>query len=64
MVTDAVHAKGGKISCQLWHIGRVAHPSFAQHPLNQALSDVWEAPGVSASDVPFARIPHTTCVVV
>ncbi len=27
-VTDAVHAKGGLIQCQLWHVGRVAHPSF------------------------------------
>jgi 2,4-dienoyl-CoA reductase-like NADH-dependent reductase (Old Yellow Enzyme family) len=25
-VTDAVHAKGGVIYCQLWHVGRVAHP--------------------------------------
>lgn len=25
-VTDAVHAAGGLIFCQLWHIGRVAHP--------------------------------------
>ncbi|HCE5827426.1 TPA: alkene reductase [Pseudomonas aeruginosa] len=24
-VTDAVHAKGGKIFVQLWHVGRVAH---------------------------------------
>ncbi|GLX79230.1 alkene reductase [Thalassotalea insulae] len=27
-VTDAVHAKGGKIFLQLWHTGRVAHPHF------------------------------------
>ncbi|QSX29049.1 alkene reductase [Shewanella cyperi] len=27
-VTDAVHAKGGKIFMQLWHTGRVAHPFF------------------------------------
>lgn len=27
-VTDAVHAKGGKIFAQLWHTGRVAHPFF------------------------------------
>jgi N-ethylmaleimide reductase len=24
-VTDAVHAKGGRIVCQLWHVGRVSH---------------------------------------
>lgn len=24
-VTSAVHAKGGKIVCQLWHVGRVSH---------------------------------------
>jgi N-ethylmaleimide reductase len=27
-VTDAVHAKGGKIFCQLWHVGRMSHPDF------------------------------------
>jgi 2,4-dienoyl-CoA reductase-like NADH-dependent reductase (Old Yellow Enzyme family)/predicted dehydrogenase len=26
IVTDAVHAKGGLIFCQLWHLGRVCHP--------------------------------------
>ena len=25
-ITDAVHAEGGKIFCQLWHLGRVSHP--------------------------------------
>lgn len=27
-VTDAVHAGGGRIVAQLWHMGRVVHPSF------------------------------------
>lgn len=27
-VTDAVHAKGGKIFAQLWHVGRVSHLSL------------------------------------
>lgn len=27
-VTDAVHAKGGKIVLQLWHVGRISHPSL------------------------------------
>ena len=27
-VTDAVHAAGGKIFLQLWHVGRISHPSI------------------------------------
>lgn len=27
-VTDAVHASGGRIVAQLWHMGRMVHPSF------------------------------------
>ena len=26
LVTDAVHARGGRIFLQLWHVGRVSHP--------------------------------------
>jgi N-ethylmaleimide reductase len=32
-VTDAVHAKGGFFSMQLWHQGRVAHHSYSAHPM-------------------------------
>lgn len=28
MVTDAVHAAGGRIYLQLWHVGRISHSSF------------------------------------
>lgn len=28
LVTDAVHAAGGRIVAQLWHVGRVSHPDF------------------------------------
>lgn len=27
-VTDAVHAAGGRIFSQLWHVGRISHPDF------------------------------------
>ena len=33
-VTDAVHAKGGRIFAQLWHVGRMSHVSVL--PENQA----------------------------
>src|SRR5690606_24711213 len=26
LVTDAVHAAGGRIAAQLWHVGRISHP--------------------------------------
>jgi N-ethylmaleimide reductase len=28
VVADAVHAKGGKIIAQLWHVGAISHPYF------------------------------------
>ena len=28
VVTDAVHAAGGRIMLQLWHVGRISHPSL------------------------------------
>ncbi|ETN36229.1 uncharacterized protein HMPREF1541_08506 [Cyphellophora europaea CBS 101466] len=41
-VTDAVHAKGGFIYCQLWHVGRATVPDFLDgHP------------AVSSSDIPI-----------
>ena len=27
-VTDAVHAAGGRIFLQLWHVGRISHPAY------------------------------------
>lgn len=30
-VTRSVHAAGGKIVCQLWHVGRVSHTSLQPH---------------------------------
>lgn len=43
-ITDAVHAAGGLIIAQLWHMGRVVHPSFLDgaQPVS---SSVTTAPG-------------------
>lgn len=48
-VTDAVHSKGGFMMCQLWHVGRISHPHYSDHPLIQKGPCL---PSVSASDIP------------
>ena len=49
LVTDAVHAKGGRIFAQIWHVGRMSHSS---------LQPDGGAP-VSASAVPVAESPYS-----
>jgi len=39
-VTDAVHAAGGVIFAQLWHVGRVSHPDFHDGQLPVAPSAI------------------------
>ena len=39
-VVDAVHAKGGKIILQLWHVGRISHPSLLDGALPVAPSAI------------------------
>jgi N-ethylmaleimide reductase len=40
LVSDAVHAKGGRIFLQLWHVGRMSHPDFHNGELPVAPSAV------------------------
>ncbi len=47
-ITDAVHDAGGLIVVQLWHMGRVVHPSYNGG-----------APGVSASATTAPGLAHT-----
>ncbi len=64
-VTDAVHAAGGRIFLQLWHVGRMSHPDFHGGALPVAPSaipfegQVWKvdpATGVGAMvDCPVPR---------
>ena len=58
-VTDAVHARGGRIFAQLWHTGRAAHPSFLA-PEHQ---DVVSASPVAIEGevwTPAGRVPYAT----
>ncbi len=40
-VTKAVHDQGGKIFCQLWHCGRVAHSSYTHEQPVSASATSW-----------------------
>jgi len=40
LVTDAVHAKGGKIFAQIWHVGRMSHPDLHNGELPLAPSAI------------------------
>ena len=47
LVTDAVHAAGGKIVLQLWHVGRISSPLFLDGGLPVAPSAIKPAGHVS-----------------
>jgi 2,4-dienoyl-CoA reductase-like NADH-dependent reductase (Old Yellow Enzyme family) len=47
LITDAVHAEGGKIIMQLWHVGRVSHPMFLNGELPVSASAIAPAGHVS-----------------
>lgn len=57
-VTEAVHARGGRIFAQLWHVGRSSHPLFPRS----------DGPPVSSSAIPISGevptpkgpMPHPT----
>lgn len=55
-MTDAVHAKGGFIYCQLWHVGRATVPSFLEGNNTVSSSDIPMAgnglDGTAFSDAP------------
>lgn len=57
-VTEAVHAEGGRIYLQLWHVGRISHPSLqpagtlplapsAIAPAGQAMTEIGLQPFVT-----------------
>ena len=69
IVTDAVHAAGGRIVCQLWHVGRISHPSLqpggglpvAPSPVKpdvQAFTETGFAPMVAPRALETSEMPR------
>ncbi|KAJ3502011.1 hypothetical protein NLJ89_g9079 [Agrocybe chaxingu] len=56
-ITDAVHAAGGRMYAQLWHVGRVAHPDAPEQKL--AGTPVYAPSAISARGGKFRHIPGT-----
>lgn len=68
LVTDAVHARGGKIFLQLWHVGRISHPLLqpegalpvapsAIKPAGEAFTYEGPKPFVTPRALELAEIP-------
>jgi len=66
-VTSAVHARGGRIFAQLWHVGRISHPSLqpenglpvapsALRPQGEAITPSGPAPCVTPRALELAEI--------
>jgi 2,4-dienoyl-CoA reductase-like NADH-dependent reductase (Old Yellow Enzyme family) len=47
LVTEAVHAAGGRMVLQLWHVGRISHPMFLDGKLPVAPSAIAAAGNLS-----------------
>ncbi len=62
-VTKAVHAAGGRIFLQLWHVGRISHPSYLNGELPVAPSAIQPKGHVSlvrpTTDYPTPRALET-----
>jgi len=66
-VTKAVHARGGRIVAQLWHMGRLVHPAMSgEQPVSasattapgEAHSYEGKRPHVAARALPVDKIPE------
>lgn len=59
LITESIHAKGGKAYLQLWHMGRLSHPSYQPDGgLPVAPSAV--AANVEITTADFKRVPCPT----
>ncbi|BEV02388.1 alkene reductase [Novosphingobium olei] len=57
-ITEAVHKAGGRIVCQLWHMGRIVHPWFlgGEPPVSASATRLEEG----MAHTPAGRFPYET----
>ena len=53
LTTKAVHAKGGKIFCQLWHCGRVAHSCYTNQKPQAPSATSWNGKVPRTKDLEY-----------
>ena len=63
LVTDAVHNAGGRIFCQLWHVGAISHQVFQPEGRAPVSASVWTPEGEAfvgdrLADGPTAPFPE------
>ncbi|MCJ2083458.1 alkene reductase [Methylobacterium sp. J-090] len=56
-IVKAVHAAGGRIVCQLWHMGRIVHPDFLDgaKPVSASATTAPDAAHTYAGKKPYAE---------
>jgi len=71
LVTDAVHSAGGRIFLQLWHVGRISHPSLQPNgalPVAPSAiapaGEAWTLDGMKPYVTPHALEAHEIASVV
>jgi len=56
-ITESVHGAGGRIVCQLWHVGRLSHPDFLNGQLPVAPSAIASPDEIR---IPTGHAPYPT----
>lgn len=56
-IVAAVHDRGGRILCQLWHMGRLVHPDFlnGEKPISSSATTAPDAAHTYAGKKPYAE---------
>jgi N-ethylmaleimide reductase len=59
-VTEAVHARGGRIVLQLWHVGRASHPAYQPDGALPVAPSALAIPGTQVRLPDGSRVPWPT----